>query len=60
MTETDDNGTFSDADNNGTSAITKFDTYTRFKAIAASSSREEGLRLLAKLDALEANPPETL
>ncbi|MBV9389332.1 MAG: ribbon-helix-helix protein, CopG family [Chroococcidiopsidaceae cyanobacterium CP_BM_ER_R8_30] len=41
-----------------TIAIAEFDAYTRFKAMAASGSREEGLRLLAKLDALEANSPE--
>lgn len=38
-----------------TIAIAEFDTYTRFKAMAASGSREEGLKLLAKLDVLEAN-----
>ncbi len=36
-------------------AIAEFDTYTRFKALAASSSRQEGLELLTKLDALGAN-----
>lgn len=35
-----------------TIAITEFDAYTRFKAMAASGSREEGLRLLALLDSL--------
>jgi ferritin-like protein len=38
-----------------TIAIAEYDAYTRFKAMAASGSREEGLRLLAKLDVLEAN-----
>ncbi len=35
-----------------TIAITEFDAYTRFKAMAVSGSREEGLRLLALLDSL--------
>ncbi len=38
-----------------TIAIAEFDIYVRFKAMAVSSSREEGLKLLAKLDALEEN-----
>ena len=36
-------------------AIAEFDAHTRFKAMAASSSRQEGLKLLTKLDALGAN-----
>lgn len=35
-----------------TLALAEFDAMTRFKAIAASGNREEGLRLLAKLDSL--------
>ncbi len=35
-----------------TIAITEFDTYTRFKAMATMGNPEEGLRILAKLDAL--------
>jgi predicted transcriptional regulator len=35
-----------------TIAITEFDTYTRFKAMATTGNPEEGLRILAKLDAL--------
>ena len=38
-----------------TIAIAEFDIYIRFKAMAVSSSKDEGLKLLAKLDALEAN-----
>lgn len=38
-----------------TIAIAEFDAYTRFKAMAASGSQEEGLRLLALLDAMDAN-----
>jgi hypothetical protein len=40
-----------------TIAIAEFDAYTRFRAMAASGSREEGLRLLALLDTLEAEHP---
>jgi predicted transcriptional regulator len=35
-----------------TIALVEFDTHTRFKAMAAQGNPEEGLRLLAKLDAL--------
>jgi predicted transcriptional regulator len=35
-----------------TIALTEFDTYTRFKTIAANGDPKEGLKLLAKLDAL--------
>jgi predicted transcriptional regulator len=35
-----------------TIALVEFDTYTRFKAMAAQGNPEEGLKLLAKLDAL--------
>ncbi|MBW4508738.1 MAG: ribbon-helix-helix domain-containing protein [Scytonematopsis contorta HA4267-MV1] len=35
-----------------TIALVEFDTYTRFKVIAANGDPEEGLKLLAKLDAL--------
>ncbi len=35
-----------------TIALAEFDTYTRFKVIAANGDPEEGLKLLAKLDAL--------
>ncbi len=35
-----------------TIALVEFDTHTRFKAMAALGDREEGLRLLAKLDDL--------
>jgi predicted DNA-binding protein len=35
-----------------TIALAEFDTYTRFKAMAASGDPQSGLRLLAKLDAL--------
>ncbi|WP_414752828.1 toxin-antitoxin system HicB family antitoxin [Anabaena sp. CCY 9910] len=35
-----------------TIALVEFDTYTRFKAMAAAGSVEEGLRILAKLDSL--------
>lgn len=38
-----------------TIAIAEFDIYIRFKAMAVSGSREEGLKLLNKLDALEGN-----
>lgn len=34
-------------------ALVKFDTHTRFKTIAARGNVEEGLRLLAKLYALQ-------
>lgn len=34
-----------------TIALTEFDAHTRFKAIAATGNPEEGLRILAKLDA---------
>ena len=34
-----------------TIVLTEFDTYTRFKAIAARGNVEAGLRLLDKLDA---------
>jgi len=33
-----------------TAALAEFDTETRFRARAAAGSREEGLRLLDKLD----------
>ncbi|PSB02608.1 toxin-antitoxin system HicB family antitoxin [Merismopedia glauca] len=35
-----------------TIALTEFDAYTRFKAMAITGNPEEGLRILAKLDAL--------
>ncbi len=35
-----------------TIALVKFNTSTRFKAMAANGNPEEGLRILAKLDAL--------
>lgn len=35
-----------------TIALVEFDTYTRFKVMAAQGDLKEGLRLLAKLDAL--------
>ncbi|NMG22695.1 toxin-antitoxin system HicB family antitoxin [Brasilonema bromeliae] len=35
-----------------TIALAEFDTYTRFKAMAATANPEEGLRILAKLDTL--------
>jgi predicted transcriptional regulator len=35
-----------------TIALVEFDTHTRFKAMATQGNPEEGLRLLAKLDAL--------
>jgi predicted transcriptional regulator len=35
-----------------TIALTEFDAYTRFKAIAAQGNPEVGLKLLDKLDAL--------
>ncbi|MBF2007181.1 toxin-antitoxin system HicB family antitoxin [Chlorogloeopsis fritschii PCC 9212] len=35
-----------------TIALAEFDAYTRFKAMAATSNPEEGLKILAKLDAL--------
>ncbi|MGI2909322.1 toxin-antitoxin system HicB family antitoxin [Tolypothrix sp. VBCCA 56010] len=35
-----------------TIALAEFDTNTRFKAMAATGNPEEGLRILAKLDAL--------
>jgi predicted transcriptional regulator len=35
-----------------TIALVEFDTHTRFKAMAAQGNPEEGLKLLAKLDAL--------
>jgi predicted transcriptional regulator len=35
-----------------TIALVEFDTYTRFKTIAARGDTKEGLRLLAKLDAM--------
>jgi predicted transcriptional regulator len=35
-----------------TIALTEFDTFTRFKAMAALGNPQEGLRLLEKLDAL--------
>ncbi len=38
-----------------TIALAEFDAYTRFRARSATGSREEGLRLLDKLDAEE--PP---
>ena len=37
-----------------TIALTEFDANTRFKAMAATGNPEEGLRILAKLDALTA------
>ncbi len=33
-------------------ALAEFDANTRFKAIAATGNPEEGLKILAKLDAL--------
>ena len=38
-----------------TIALAEFDAFTRFRARAAAGSREEGLRLLDKLDA-DASP----
>ncbi|MGB3760660.1 MAG: toxin-antitoxin system HicB family antitoxin [Rivularia sp. (in: cyanobacteria)] len=35
-----------------TLALAEFDANTRFKAMAATGNPEEGLRILAKLDAL--------
>jgi predicted DNA-binding ribbon-helix-helix protein len=35
-----------------TIALVEFDTHTRFKAMATQGNPEEGLKLLAKLDAL--------
>jgi predicted transcriptional regulator len=35
-----------------TIALTEFDTYTRFKAMAAMGNAEEGLALLNKIDDL--------
>jgi predicted transcriptional regulator len=35
-----------------TIALAEFDANTRFKAMAATGNPEEGLRILAKLDAL--------
>ena len=35
-----------------TIALAEFDAHTRFKAMAAIGNSEEGLRILAKLDAL--------
>ncbi|MEH1928556.1 MAG: toxin-antitoxin system HicB family antitoxin [Nostoc sp.] len=35
-----------------TIALVEFDANTRFKAMAATGNPEEGLRILAKLDAL--------
>jgi predicted transcriptional regulator len=35
-----------------TIALTEFDAYTRFKAMAITGNAEEGLRILAKLDTL--------
>ncbi len=35
-----------------TLALAEFDANTRFKAIAATGNPEEGLKILAKLDAL--------
>lgn len=35
-----------------TIALAEFDAYTRFKAMAATGNPEEGLKILAKLDAL--------
>ena len=35
-----------------TLALAEFDAYTRFKAMAATSNPEEGLKILAKLDTL--------
>ncbi|MBG1263300.1 toxin-antitoxin system HicB family antitoxin [Nostoc commune] len=36
-----------------TIALAEFDANTRFKAMAATGNPEEGLRILAKLDALK-------
>ncbi len=36
-----------------TIALTEFDTYNRFKLRAAQGDRQEGLRLLDKLDKLD-------
>ncbi|AKG20354.1 toxin-antitoxin system HicB family antitoxin [Calothrix sp. 336/3] len=35
-----------------TIALAEFDTHTRFKVMAATGNREEGLKILAKLDDL--------
>jgi predicted transcriptional regulator len=35
-----------------TIALTEFDSYTRFKAMAATGNVEEGLKILTKLDSL--------
>lgn len=35
-----------------TIALTEFDTYTRFQAMAARGNPEQGLKLLNKLDSL--------
>lgn len=35
-----------------TIALAEFDAHTRFKAMAATGNPQEGLRILAKLDAL--------
>jgi len=39
-----------------TIVLTEFDTYTRFKAIAARGNVEAGLRLLDKLDTNYSSP----
>lgn len=36
-----------------TIALAEFDSYTRFKAMAATGNVEEGLKILDKLDAVE-------
>jgi predicted transcriptional regulator len=36
-----------------TIALVEFDSYTRFKAMAAAGNAEEGLKILTKLDSLE-------
>ena len=41
-----------------TTVISEFDAETRFRARAAAGSREEGLELLAKLDAVYAQPED--
>jgi predicted transcriptional regulator len=38
-------------------ALTEYDTYHRFQAIAATGNPDRGLELLAKLDSLNAEKP---
>jgi predicted transcriptional regulator len=40
-----------------TIALTEYDTYHRFQAIAATGNPDRGLELLAKLDSLNAEKP---